>query len=236
MNPNLTKLRAIFKNKKTNLAVAADLTKSQEILDLADKIGPEICLLKLHYDIITDFNQEFIKKLIFLKEKHNFLLFEDRKFADIGHTVQLQYKPIVDWADLVNCHILPGPGIIEALREIGLPKGRGLVLLAQMSSRDHLLDKEYTAKAVEWAKRFKDFVIGFIAQEKICDDSDLLVMTPGVQMAEGGDRLGQQYNTPEAVIKRGANIIIVGRGIYKAPDPLAAARQYRLAGQRALLA
>lgn len=56
----------------------------------------------------------------------------------------------------------------------------------------------------------------------------------GVQMNAGGDNLGQQYTSPEKAIQsHGADIIIVGRGITKAMDPVATAQQYQIAGYKA---
>ncbi|MBU1131033.1 orotidine-5'-phosphate decarboxylase [Patescibacteria group bacterium] len=236
-NPTAKKLFELMDSKQTNLAIAADVTTKAEILKIAQELGSEICVLKTHIDIIVDFDQELTKELRELADKHNFLIFEDRKFADIGNTVQYQYRDgiyhIVEWADITNAHIVPGQGVIEGLKEVGLPKGRGLLLLAEMSSAENLAVGDYTQKAIEWAQKYDDFVIGFIGMKKLIDNPKFIVMTPGVKLAAGTDNLKQQYNTPEKVISGGSDVIIVGRGIYKAEDPQAEAKKYREAGWEA---
>lgn len=234
LHPLAQKLFKLMEQKQTNLSVAADLTKKKDLLDLADRIGPEICVLKTHIDILEDYTPDVSEELKRLAHKHQFLLFEDRKFADIGNTVMLQYERgiyrIAEWADLVNAHILPGPGIIEGLKKVGKPLSRGLLLLAQMSSSGALTDGAYAKKAVEMGEAHSDFVLGFIAQSKLTDHPGMIHFTPGIQMHEGTDSLGQRYTTvEEAICQRKTDVIIVGRGITGASDPFAAAKMYRSA-------
>lgn len=230
-NPTAQKLKTLMQEKQTNLSVAADLTTGKEILELLEKIGSEICVAKMHIDVLTDFSEDFIKGLVELKEKHNFLIFEDRKFADIGNTVKMQYEKgiyhIVDWADITNAHTVPGPGIIEGLKEVGLPKGRGLLLLAEMTPEGTLAKGEYTEASIKMAHEHDDFVMGFITTRKLADDNKFINFTPGVKFGGGGDSLKQQYNTPEKAIQQGSDVLIVGRGIYQADDPETEAKKYR---------
>ena len=109
MNEITKKLKQIMEEKQTNLCIAADVITKKELLKIADELGPYICVLKTHIDILLDFDIEVITELQRLSEKHDFLLFEDRKFADIGNTVKHQYQNgiynIADWAHIINCHI-----------------------------------------------------------------------------------------------------------------------------------
>lgn len=226
------RLLELMDEKATNLALSADVTSTEELLNLANKLGPKICVLKTHIDIIEDFTPYLILELAKLAHKHRFLIFEDRKFSDIGNTVKHQYAGgiyrIADWADIVNGHTLPGPGMVRGLADIGRKKNRGLVLVAEMSSNDHFTSPDYLNATLKIADQFADFVIGFITQHAISSDPHWINMTPGVKIDEGGDTLGQQYITPKkAILEHHADLIIVGRGILAATDPILEAQKYR---------
>lgn len=233
-----SRLLQLLDEKQTNLALSADVTSAQALLDLADQLGPEICVLKTHIDIIDDFTPKLTHELVKLAHQHHFLLFEDRKFADIGNTVKHQYGGgvfrISDWADITNAHSLPGPGVIQGLAEVGRKKNRGLILLAEMSSSGHLMQHDYMQQTLKMAEQYSDFVFGFITQRALSADPHWINLTPGVKLQSGGDKLGQQYVTPEkAIIENGTDIIIVGRGITEAKNPLTEARKYRKHGWQA---
>jgi uridine monophosphate synthetase len=222
--PCTQKLFRLMEEKKSNLAIALDLELQADLLKLADRLGPYICVLKTHVDILRDFTPDFGPKLKALAQKHNFLIFEDRKFADIGQTSSLQYRSgiyqISSWADLINAHPIAGPGIIEGL------KSSNLLLLAEMSSQGTLAKGAYTKSVVKMAQSYPDTVAGLISLKHHHDS--LIHFTPGVQLLPGKDALGQRYRTVDEIItKNRSDIIIVGRGITHAANPEIQAKLYQ---------
>lgn len=70
--------------KRSNLCVSADVHTTSALLRLAEEVGDYICVLKTHADIIDDFSERTIKGLKEISRRKAFLIFEDRKFGDIG--------------------------------------------------------------------------------------------------------------------------------------------------------
>ena len=84
-NPIYQKIINLMLAKKSNLAISLDYTNKERILSSIDKIGKYVVIIKLHCDIIDDFDNEFVVNLLESSRKHNFLIFEDRKFSEIGN-------------------------------------------------------------------------------------------------------------------------------------------------------
>lgn len=115
-NPAAIRLLQLMERKRTNLSVSPDVTKKADLLSLADALGPYICVLKVtwrlcyhsffdeidadiwdfggtaarnqqtHIDVLEDFDETVAPALTELAKKHDFVIFEDRKFADIGNS------------------------------------------------------------------------------------------------------------------------------------------------------
>ncbi len=226
------KLLEIAIEKKSNLIASADVITTAELLQLADKIGPNIVALKTHIDIITDFDPD--KTILPLKDlatKHNFLLMEDRKFADIGNTQELQFSygvyKISNWADFVTAQVIGGYDSLDCFRNVGV------VAIVSMSSKGTLTDQHYFEEAEKIAISHPN-VIGGVSQKAISEN--LLLFTPGVNLDSKGDGKGQQYNTPDHVFRNlHTDFMIVGRGIYKSADAEQASLQYKTEGWNAYL-
>jgi len=238
-NPLSRKLVDLMIQKESNLILSLDVETSDEFFHILEQTADQIVMVKTHVDILQDFSEDFVKKLTDLCGESQVLIFEDRKFADIGSTVRKQFRSgiykIADWADFVTVHAIAGEAILDGLFG-DLESPRSGFLLAKMSAAGNLISENYTRQVLEIGKNRREVVSGFIGfgeneteirklKTKMADD--LLLLMPGVNLQAKGDGLGQRYVTAAAAVKGGADGIIVGRGIIQAENPATAAKQYR---------
>ena len=90
---------------------------------------------------------------------------------------------------------------------------------------------------MSWGSDVLDNVVGFVGQSPIEDEPlGWIQFSPGVNMISTGDGKGQQYSSPEeAILNKGADIIIVGRGLIESSDLIASAAMYRQVGWASLM-
>lgn len=77
-HPVIARLFELMMAKKSNLCVAGDFDTLDEVIAVAESIGPKIVVLKIHADILEDFSMSKMKKLKELSKAHEFLIMEDR--------------------------------------------------------------------------------------------------------------------------------------------------------------
>jgi uridine monophosphate synthetase len=179
-NSTTKRLFEIMEEKETNLCISADVTTKKELLNIAEKCGSLICMLKTHMDIISDFDEELIVELKSLSQKHNFLIFEDRKFSDIGEISKKQFEngyfKISKWADVIDCHLISGSSIVKSLSNDNL--NFGIFIISQMSTVDTLTDNSTIDISLKCANENNQIVSGFICQKRITDDLSFVYCTP----------------------------------------------------------
>ena len=233
------RLKKLINYKKSNLTVSIDKTNQKDFFKILEKVSDDIVMVKTHVDMLNDYDKDFTRKLKQLSNERNFIIFEDRKFADIGNTVYHQYEHgiynISKWAETVTIHAIAGQGTIDGIFK-DKPKNRSSFLLAKMSSKNNLMSSTYTNEVIKLGEQNQQWVSGFIGHantenalislKKIIPENFLL-LTPGVNLHKNNDNLGQQYISAKTAIMGGSDIIIVGRGICENLNPREAAKEYK---------
>jgi len=234
--------------KQSLVVLAADRDSMDGLNELVDSVGEHISALKTHVDMIDDWTPEAWSAFCEKARAADLLVFEDRKFADIGKISRDQMGGIYDirnWADLVTAHLISGPDIVDGICSAWSDVGRegGVLLLAQMSSRGNLLSENYCDVVVSLGCA-NPGVFGFIGngsrpaelaelREKVGNVK--MIWTPGVNIATGDGEMGQRYGDPKQAVLAGSDGIIVGSGIHRAQDEKAAAKAYADVSWNALL-
>jgi uridine monophosphate synthetase len=225
------KLFQLMDKKSTNLAVAADVFNVEELFKLIEQVGQHICMLKIHHDIITGFDEIAQRKLCHYADQYEFLICEDSKMADIGKINVRKYRRLSTWADFITAHVLIGASSLEELecaiisKNAKNAKKAEILLISEMSHVDS--DKYLGDRTIDANALSQEFhcVAGFICQN-VCSsahkNNGLIYCTPGIHFDSSikGDSTGQTYRTPQEAISQGSDIVIVGKSILENIDKI----------------
>ena len=234
--------------KRSLVVLAADLPTVDGLVGLIEEVGDHVVALKTHVDMVEGFTPEPWGRVVSAAKDRGMLLFEDRKFADIGRVTATQMAGIYDirsWADFVTSHSVSGPDIVDGIAAAWDEVERigGVFLLAQMSSRDNLLSDDYSSRTVAIGDA-SPHVVGFIGNGSSPPEIESLrsmvgdgamIWTPGVNLDAAEGVLGQRYGHPGDAVRAGSDGVIVGSGIHGSGSAADAARAYAEASWAALL-
>ncbi|MDB6178782.1 orotidine-5'-phosphate decarboxylase [Paracoccus sp. Z330] len=215
------------------LIVAMDVPNALAGLELARKLGDEVGFYKIGLGMLTGGGLALANEL---KQEHGKRIFLDMKLFDIGATVEAAVKGLAQYdIDFLTVH--GDPHVVRAAKQGAAGsnlKILGVTILTSLerADLDACMMREGDLHEITVERAARAFEAG--ADGIICSPREAaavralpgsgLIVTPGVRPA--GAELGDQkrVETPVSAIRAGADHIVVGRPIWQADDPQAAAR------------
>ncbi|MEM7724570.1 MAG: orotidine-5'-phosphate decarboxylase [Pseudomonadota bacterium] len=216
------------------LIVALDVPNALDGLALAEKLGDAVSFYKIGLGMLTGGGLALANEL---KRDHGKRIFLDMKLFDIGATVEAAVRGLAQF-DLDFLTVHGDPHVVRAAKEGAAGtnlKILGVTILTSLDRADLdacLLQSGDIPDLVTTraARAFEAGADGVIASPQeaamiraLPEAAGRLIVTPGVRPA--GAALGDQKRvaTPGQAISDGADHIVVGRPIWQAPNPRAAA-------------
>jgi orotidine-5'-phosphate decarboxylase len=214
--------------------VALDFPDAQTALGLAARLDPALCRLKVGKELYTAAGPALVRSLV----ARGFSVFLDLKFHDIPNTVAAACRAAAGlgvW--MLNVHAFGGIAMMSAAREAigtgsGAPRLIGVTLLTSMSQAD-LADLGVSGSPIDIVQRLAmlsrraglDGVVCSAREAPVLRaacGSDFCLVTPGIRPADAAADDQQRVMTPSAAVEAGADYLVIGRPITRAPDPIAA--------------
>lgn len=216
------------------IIIALDYPQAAPALDLADRLDPTQCRLKVGKELFTASGPMLVEQLM----RRGFDIFLDLKFHDIPNTTAQACKAAAGlgvW--MVNVHALGGRRMMETAREAlancaQQPRLIAVTMLTSMAQED-LRDLGITATPAEMVLRLAmlardsglDGVVCSAQEAALLRErcgSEFCLVTPGIRPAQASLDDQSRVMTPQAAMQAGSSYLVIGRPITKAADPLLA--------------
>ncbi|HBG99711.1 MAG TPA: orotidine-5'-phosphate decarboxylase [Rhodobacteraceae bacterium] len=220
------------------LIVALDVPDAVTGLALADRLGEAVSFYKIGLGMLTGGGLALAREL---KDERGKRVFLDMKLFDIGATVEAAVRGLARF-DLDFLTVHGDPHVVRAASEGAAGSDLRILAVTVLTSLDRadldaaMIRPGTMAEIVaERAARALDAgADGLIASPQeaavlraLPQAAGKLIVTPGVRPAGAGSHDQKRIATPAEAIAAGADHIVVGRPIWQAPDPGAAARAIR---------
>ncbi|QBR37880.1 orotidine-5'-phosphate decarboxylase [Leisingera sp. NJS201] len=222
-----------------------DVPNALNGLKLAEQLGDAVSFYKIGLGMLTGGGLALANEL---KQEHGKRIFLDMKLFDIGATVENAVRGLAQF-DLDFLTVHGDPYVVQAAKEGAAGKDLKILAVTILTSLDRqdlngALIKEGAVQDLVLERAGNAFAAGadgVIASPQeaaliraLPEAEGKLIVTPGVRPA--GADLGDQKRvaTPASAIADGADHIVVGRPIWQANSPRAAAEAIlaELAGVR----
>jgi orotidine-5'-phosphate decarboxylase len=210
---------------RDHLVLALDVGELDTARPLARRLRPWFSIAKVGYELYAEAGPAVFDAL----HEDGFAVFADLKLLDIPTTVERGARALARRGiDFLNFHAVGGTDMLRA----GLD---GLRAGADAAGRDRpvalavtVLTSEPDAGAVPERLRVAqtaglDGVVCAAAEARAARDLDLAPMVPGLRLDVTDAQDQARVSTPGAACRDGAEWLILGRAVTRAPDPERAA-------------
>ena len=221
---------------KSPIIVALDM-ESKRALELAKKLNPQECKVKVGSQLFTAAGPMIIEKL----NELGFDIFLDLKFHDIPNTVKKALETVIKmgvW--MLNVHSLGGKEMLRAAYEV-VEKVSIKPLLVGVTVLTSLNDKALKEVGLGLNTEDQVLLLAELCQAEglngvVCSanelsilrkylDKDFLLVTPGIRSSEIEKDDQKRISNASEAISNGADYIVIGREISNEIDPSKKIRQ-----------
>jgi len=217
------------------ICVALDFPTREETLAMARRLGRRVGWLKVGLEAFAAEGPSLVREVAGSGAR----VFLDLKFHDIPATVAGAVASAVrSGAAMVNVHASGGRAMLEAAREAATRAGlERLIAVTLLTSLDAEALRELPVPPAdaphEIARKLAVLAKSCGLDGVVCSATDLpeirkacgsefLTVVPGIRPAGAGVQDQKRVATPAAAIEAGADILVIGRPITAAKDPVEA--------------
>jgi len=215
------------------ICVALDFPTRDEVLAMARRLGGRVGWLKVGLEAFTSAGPALVRDVAETGAR----VFLDLKFHDIPATVAGAVSAAArSGATMVNVHASGGRAMLDAAREAATRGGlERLIAVTLLTSLDAAALSELPVAGApeEIATRLAVLAKACGLDGVVCSATDLrqvraacgpqfLTVVPGIRPAGAGGQDQKRGATPAGAVAAGADILVIGRPITAAEDPLEA--------------